>query len=214
MVEKKYFLPTWILFLILILGTILTNEIATYFLDLNHLLYKNLSEQLTLQQIEKVFELQKRWDWLGYALLPLILFLKVSIISMIIAMGGFFSDIELRHGKYFRIVLLAEFVLLIPTLIKTVWFYFFKMDFSLDDVQEFMPFSLQNIVDNAVVPDWALYPLQVTNLVEVIYWILMAYLLNKYTNTEKGMKIVFTSYVPALLIWIVFIMFITLNITA
>lgn len=184
---------------------------ATYFLSLNELLYKDLSEQLTLQQIEGILQTKTKWSWVGYALLPLLLFLKITVIAWILAIGGFFYDLALRHKHYFRAVLIAEFVFLLPALFKIGWFYFLETDYTLEEVQQFVPFSLMHLLGSKGVPNWGLYPLQVINVFEIVYWILLAFLINKYTQSEKGVQVVMMGYAPALIIWIVFIMFLTLN---
>ena len=90
-------LNNFILLLILAFLTLLLSEAATFFLDLNRLLYKNLSEQLTLKQIEAYFATQSRWQWLQYVLLPVVLYLKSTVLAWILAIGGFFYGLELSH---------------------------------------------------------------------------------------------------------------------
>lgn len=202
-----------LLFTILVLLNLLLGEMAIYFLDLNQLIYKDLSEQLTLQQIEAFFDTQQRWVWVGYLAMPLLLFLKITVIAWVLSIGGFFKDISMSHKRYFRIVLIAEFIFPVPALLKIGWFFFAETDFSFEQVQQFVPFSLQSVLDTSTVPAWAMYPLQLINVFEVAYWILLAYLMDKAAKTGEGMKIVLTGYAPALFIWVVFIMFLTLNYT-
>lgn len=202
---------TLLLFFFLVIANILLGEMAIYFLDLNQLIYKDLSEQLTLQQIEEIIKSKTKWAWVGYAIVPVLLFLKITVIAWVLAIGGFFSEVTLSHRKYFRIVLLAEFIFLLPAILKITWFYFFETDFSFEQVQQFIPFSLQSIMDTSAIPTWALYPLQLFSLFEVAYWILLVVLINKASKTDRGAKIVLTGYAPALLVWILFIMFLTLN---
>jgi len=66
---------------------------------------------------------------------------------------------------------------------------------------------------------WFIYPLQVLNLFELAYWFVLAYFIGKLAFTEKdkgkpmdlGLKIVASSYGSALLLWVVVVMFFTLN---
>ena len=145
---------TLFLFLALVLLTMLLGEMATYFLKINELLYKDLSEQLTLQQIEKILQTKTKWSWVGFAVLPLLLFLKISVIAWVLAIGGFFHDVELKHKHYFRTVLISEFVFLLPALLKIGWFYFFEMEYTLEEVQQFVPFSLMHLLGGEGVPDY------------------------------------------------------------
>ena len=202
-----------ILFFSLVVLNLLFSEAATYYLSINELLYNNLSEQLTLKQIEDYFETQARWRWLQYVLPPVVLYLKTTFMAWILAMGGFFYGVSLSHKKYWEIVLHAEFVFVLVAVFKILWFTFIQTDFSLEDLQQFMPLSLQSILDTSAIPLWALYPLQLLNAFEVLYWIILILLLNQATKTKKGFGVVLASYGPALFVWMIFIMFLTLNLS-
>ena len=67
---------------------------------------------------------------------------------------------------------------------KILWFLFIQTEFSLEDLQQFMPLSLQSMLDTTI-PLWALYPLQLLNGFEVFYWIVLILLLNQATKTKK-----------------------------
>lgn len=200
-----------ILLLSLIVLTFFLAEATIYYLDLNTVLYKNLSEQLTLQQLEEYLAVQKRWSWVQYALLPLALWLKTTLLAWVLAIGGFFQEIELPHKTYWNIALKAESVFLFMALVKMLWFLIIEPDFEFERLQSFTPFSLESILHTENLPRWALYPLQLVNFFEVVYWMLLVLLLNEVTRTRKGFTIVATSYAPALFVWMIFIMFLTLN---
>lgn len=202
-----------ILFFSLVILNLLFSEAATYYLSINELVYNNLSEQLTLKQLEDYFETQARWRWVQYVLPPVVLYLKTTFLAWILAMGGFFYGVELPHKKYWQIVLQAEFIFLIPPVFKIAWFVFIQPDFSLQDVQQFVPFSLQSILDTSEIPVWALYPLQLVNVFEGLYWGFLILLLNQATDSRKGFALVASSYGPALFVWVIFIMFLTLNLS-
>lgn len=98
---------------------------------------------------------------------------------------------------------------------KTVWFYFFQADYNLEDLQYFYPLSALNIIGYEGLQPWFIYPFQVLNLFELAYWLILAYLIDKELGIDKkkdtGIKIVASSYGVSLLIWVVGIMFFTLN---
>lgn len=204
---------TLLLFFLLVFSSILLGEMAIYFLKMNQLVYKDLSEQLTLKQIEEFFDTKERWVWVSYLIIPFLLFLKLTVIAWVLGIGGFFNEVSLSHRSYFRIVLVSEYFFLIPALSKIAWFYFFETDFTYEQVQQFVPFSLQSIMDTSSIPNWALYPLQIFNLFELAYWFILAFLIGKATKANNGIKVVLTGYAPTLLVWVVFIMFLTLNLS-
>ena len=65
---------TLFLFLGLMILSLLLGEMAIYFLKMNQLVYKDLSEQLTLKQMEEFFNTKERWAWVSYLIIPFLLF--------------------------------------------------------------------------------------------------------------------------------------------
>tara|TARA_R110002050_G_scaffold300061_1_gene467541 strand:+ start:1441 stop:2073 length:633 start_codon:yes stop_codon:yes gene_type:complete len=177
------------------------------------LMVNSLSEQLTQDQIKDFIKLKEKWEWLSYLIIPALLLLKISIIAAVLDAGCFFFDKEIKYKKLFKIVVKAEFVFILVIIFKTVWFYYFQQTFTLKDLQLFFPLSALNIIGYQGLETWFVYPLQVLNLFEVAYWFILAYLIGKEINitTEKGLSIVASSYGVSLLIWVVGVMFLTLN---
>lgn len=202
-----------ILFLSLVLLTFLVSEASIYFLDINQLLYKNLSEQLTLKQIEDYFNNKARWNWVKYPLIPLALLIKITLVAWVLSIGGFFYDVSMNHRNYWKIALQAEFVFLLSAIFKILWFVFIQRDFTLIQLQEYFPLSIQSIIHSDGIPQWAIYPLQLLNAFEVAYWVFLIVLINQYTKSKKGFGVVVLSYGPALLFWMILIMFLSLNLS-
>lgn len=205
---------TYIRYIVLSISLILIAEITNKILNFNNLLYNSLSEQLTNQQIEHFFEIQQKWKLLGSAFIPIFLLLKITIISSILYVGTFFfSAKEINYKTLLDIVLKAEFLFLLVAICKIIWFYFFQTNFKLEDIQYFYPLSALNIVGYKGLEPWFIYPFQVLNLFELAYWLILAFYIGKATETnmDNGLKIVASSYGSALLLWVVTIMFFTLN---
>tara|TARA_B110000503_G_scaffold137127_1_gene220780 strand:- start:911 stop:1537 length:627 start_codon:yes stop_codon:yes gene_type:complete len=205
--KKKY------TFFILIILYLLLSILSKYILNTEKLIVNNLSDFLTQNQIDTIIDNRKSWSWLSYALLPLLLLLKVSIIASILDVGCFFFEKEIKYKRLFNIVTQAEFVFILVIIFKTTWFYSFQTNYTLEDLQTFYPLSALNIVGSQGLKTWFIYPFQVLNLFEVAYWFVLAYLIGKEINdtTEKGLSIVASSYGVGLLIWVVGVMFLTLN---
>lgn len=207
------FLKRKYLFLLLFISYMLFGYISKEILNTEDLYASSLSEQFTQEQIQEALNLQQKWQWVGYAIIPLLLLLKISIIAAILDAGCFFFDKEIKYKKLFNIVVKAEFVFLLVIVFKTLWFYVFQQEYTLEDLQYFYPLSAINITDYEGLQTWFVYPLQVLNLFELTYWVILAYLLGKElkVSTNKGLSIVASSYGVGLLIWVVAIMFLTLN---
>jgi len=202
---------SYLLFLIILI--IILNFCFKTILGFDELVINSLAEQLTTKQIEKALNFQQKWEWIAYLLLPLLLIIKVSIIALILDVGCFFFGKEIKYKKLFNIVTKAEFVFLGIIILKTIWFYVFQQDYTLEDLQYFYPLSALNIVGYEGLETWFIYPFQVINLFEFAYWFILASLISKElkTTTSKGFSIVASSYGVALVIWVVGVMFFTLN---
>ncbi|QNK78310.1 hypothetical protein H7F37_04275 [Winogradskyella sp. PAMC22761] len=201
------------LFILLIISTIALGAISKNILETEALLLNSFAEQLTNEQMNEVLNSKKKWEWISYILIPLFLLIKTSIIAAILDIGCFFFNKKIKYKKLFNIVVKAEFVFLLVIVFKTAWFYFFETDYNLEDLQYFYPLSALNIVGYDGLQPWFIYPFQVLNLFELAYWFILAYLIGKELNenTDKGFSIVASSYGVSLLIWVVGMMFFTLN---
>jgi hypothetical protein len=198
------------LYVFLVIGIqIISNKLLEY----DTILSNSLSDQLTQEQLLDYLRLRKDLEWVGYIVMPIILFIKISLIAAIIDVGCFFFEKEIKYKKLFNIVVKAEFIFLGVILLKTGWFLFFMPNYTLEDLQYFYPLSLINLIDYREYKTWFIYPLQIVNLFEIVYWFLLANLLGKSLklSTEKSLTIIASSYGIGLLIWIIAVMFFTLN---
>lgn len=184
-------------------------------LNSNKLLVDSLIEQFPTDQVQELLTFQQKWEWLTYVILPLLLLLKIAIITAILDLGCFLFNKEIKYKKLFNIVVKAEFIVLLAIIIKTAWFYFYQTNYTLEDLQYFYPFSALSLIGHEGLQPWFVYPFQVLNLFELAYWFILAYLLGKEleSTTDKGLSIVASSYGVGLLIWVVGVMFLTLNIS-
>lgn len=205
---------TFLKFLLISIVLILMSEITNEVLNLKGLLYNSLAEQLTQKQITKIFAFQDKWKWVSYAFVLVLVLVKTSLIASVLYMGTFFfSKVAVTFKQLWDFVLSAEFVFLLVPVFKIAWFYFFQTSYKLEDIQYFYPLSALNIVGYKGLEVWFIYPFQTLNLFELVYWLILAYFIGKATKTttDNGLKIVTYSYGSALLLWVVTVMFITLN---
>ncbi|NBC57755.1 MAG: hypothetical protein GVY05_05660 [Bacteroidetes bacterium] len=184
-------------------------------LDVEELLINTLYEQFSSDQVNRILSFNRKWEWVSYLLLPIILFLKLALIAKILDAGVFFIDRELSYGKLFSLVLRAEFIFLGIPIAKFLWFYFIQTDFELFDLQTFYPLSLLNFADIKKLDQWFIYPFQILNLFEIIYWLILSYGIKKYLKIQfyQAFNVVMMSYGICLFIWIVAVMFFYLNVS-
>lgn len=206
---KKNTVLFFILYTLYFSLTVFSKEI----LSAEQLYYNTLAEQLTAEQIQEVIRMNNLWGWVYYIALPLILYLKILLIAIVLSIATFFFAQKIKFSQLFNIVLKAEFIFLLPIVFKAVWFYFFKKDYTLEELQNYMPLSLESLFGYENFERWYIYPMQTANLFEIAYWITLTLLLAKVLqiNRQKSFTIVASSYGVGLVIWIAAIMFLTLN---
>jgi hypothetical protein len=201
------------LFVILVVVMVLMAVGTQALLQSEEVMLSSLSEQFTADQIKEVIGYREKWQWLGYALLPFLLLIKILIIAAILDIGCFFFGKDLKYKTLFHIAVKAEFVFLLVIVFKTAWFYFVQTDYTLEDLQYFYPLSVLQVFGYEGLEPWFIYPLQVVNLFELCYWLLLGYGLSKALkqSMDYAMGIVASSYGVGLLIWVAGVMFFMLN---
>jgi len=202
-------------FFTLVIFSFLLSFLSKELMNTDELIINSLADQLTTEQLNNALDFKDKWQWISYLFIPIITLIKVSLIALILDIGLLFFDElgEIKYNKLFEIIVKSEFIFLFVIIFKTGWFYFFQSDYTLEDLQYFYPLSSLNIIGYEGLEAWFIYPFQVLNIFELIYWIVLSYLLGKElkVNTDKGFQIVASSYGIGLLIWVGAVMFFTLN---
>ncbi len=207
--KTKYFLISLILLSLFFGGLFKT------LLNIDELVYNFYAEQLTQDKVDELLNGQKKWEWLGYVIIPLVILLRSSLVAMCLSVGMFFYDMEhkLKFKQFFRIALLGEFVLVLVGFAKLMYFYFIKTDYTLQDLQQYYPLSYINFLDINNLEPWLIYPLQTINLFEIAYFFVLVFGLHKLLkkNYWKSFEITAASYGTGLVIWIGLVMFLSLS---
>jgi hypothetical protein len=191
-----------------ILINYITNEVI-----FNDLFYYNiLSNKFSLKNIEEVIQFKDKYERVSFILLPLIIIIKYTFVSIIIFIGIKLFEVKINLRECFKIVLLAELIPLISSITKTLYFYIYPPT-NLEALQNFNPLGLISLLNHDNIPKYLIYPLQQLNLFEVSYWFLLAYGIKSLGNVnfKKALKITSLSYGVGLLIWCIFIVFLQLQ---
>lgn len=201
-----------LLVLLVLSSTLITILLETFILT-EDLYYDFYSAQLSYERIREFLDFQEKWHWVAYALIPVFYTLKFFLLSMWILCGAILLKWKLNFRQIFKVVLIAEFVWLIPSVLLLCWFGFINTDYSLADIQNFQPLSLLSVFDASNVEPWLIFPLKSLNLFEVGYVLVLALALKKLTQEDYRSSLRFTIpvYTTGLITWVVFITFLTLN---
>ena len=203
------------LFLILALATIAIDFLTQHFILTRKVYYNTFSEQLSMDQIDKVLTTQNESLFLIYPIDIAILFVKCLLMTLIIQAGLYFKKIEIDYNNLLKIIITAEFVFLLPVIIKFLWFYNSIQNYTIDELKTFSPLSALAFFDEKTLPLLWFYPLKILNVFEILYWFVLGFFISKTISKrfDFSLNVVVVSYLPVLLIWVSFIMFlvVTLN---
>jgi hypothetical protein len=176
-------------------------------------LYNFYTEQFSIEKITEIINIKNKWLFLNYLISPLFYLFKFFSISICILIGLTLSDIKISFNKVFKITLISEFVFIIAVTVRAIYFLFFNIDFTYDEFQSYYPLSLINFFNLSELEIWMKYPLQLANLFELSYILTIAAGLSIELKFKymKSFQIVFASYISGLILWVVFITFLTVN---
>jgi hypothetical protein len=141
--------------------------------------------------------------------IPFIYLWKFTVIGFVLWVGCFLFGYRITFAQCWSVVMAAEFVFILPELIKIGWFLFVKTDPSLKEVQSFYPLSLMNFFDFVSVDKRFAYPLRALSVFEVFYVLLMVRGVNYYSfkihkQQSATWWIVSCSYILIFFLWLIF----------
>jgi hypothetical protein len=212
MIESAANFKEWKYYILDVFITGLLVFSVNYLFVSEDLYYLSFGEQIANERLEEMFESSERWQWLGYTLISIIILIRVSFTGICLYIGCFLTNVKASFNVLFKIALLADFTFVAASLAKLVILIFFKEVNTLNDLQ-FQPFSLMGLFDENSVDRLFLYPMSVLNAFELLYWLALAWLLAGIVEQPigKAFKMVASSYGTGLLLWVLFVMFITVN---
>ena len=91
-------------FTILTISHFSLSYVSNNILNVDVLLYNSFAEKLSSEQVIEALEFKEKWRFVSYIILPILLLLKIFIISAILDAGCFFFGKEIKYKKLFNIV--------------------------------------------------------------------------------------------------------------
>jgi hypothetical protein len=138
--------------------------------------------------------------------IPFVYLWKFTVIAFVIWVGCFMFGYRVTYVQCWGVVIAAEYIFLIPEVLKILWFMVVHTDPSYNDISGFYPFSLMHFVDFQTLDKRWAYPLRALNLFEILYWILLVEGIHHYARKEKKYVwiIVSCSYILIFFLWLLF----------
>lgn len=207
------------LFLIVLFTHIFILYFTSYFLEINSKIIDFLARDYPSTVVQNYMESQKKWWWVSYAVMPVLIGIKVLLVAFCLNFVKIISE-KLEQVKFrdiLFVVLIAEFVFVIAGFYKFFNFYLIDTDYTLETLQTYYPLSLINCKEAISTEKWLAYPLQLCNLFEVIYWGFLAWglweLADKKISYVKSLGYVALTYGIGLLFWVGVVCFLILSVS-
>lgn len=190
---------TMVLFIALSLVAILILWIRIQLVENDTIAYQIMQEQGRFGLFSLLNSLKFMSIPFGYAF-------KLSVIAFILWTGAFLYGYKITFVQMWKIAILGEAVFLLAEFAKIIWLMATPNDITIWDIKAFYPLSLMSLFDiNSIPANWV-YPLQSINVFEPLNWLMLVYGIH-YTANKKldyAYAIVFTTYVPSFLIWLIY----------
>lgn len=141
-----------------------------------------------------------------YLSIPFVYLWKFTVIAFVIWVGCFMYGYRVTYSQCWGVVIGAEFIFLVPEVIKIAWFMAVETDPDYHQIRSFYPLSLINFFDYySLDKRWA-YPLRALNVFEVIYWFLLVSGIHHHAQKDRKVVwlIVACSYVLLFFLWLGF----------
>jgi hypothetical protein len=206
-------MPTLVLFATLVLLNFLLSFGINHFVLTEDVYYYALIDTLSEERIHELLSSQKKYEWILYSFGPVVYALKLFLMAACTYTGFFFRNMTVKFSTLFEVALRSEFLFLLIPATRLIWFMFFDQNYSLDNVSEFPPYTAVSLFDSNALAFWIKYPLSFINLLQVAYILIMA----KGISNDLEMKysdsaaLVLQTYGVALLIWILFTLFLLIS---
>lgn len=203
------------LFVLFIMTSVLITFVVQELIVHDQIYYDHFAHQMAYERISRVLSILKKWTVIYYFLLPVIYLIKFLGISLCFIAGALLIGKELSFKKVFQATIIAEFIFLIPQLVFILWFMVFKSDYNMDDLRFFQPLSALSIFSKDSLAEWLVYPLKTMNIYEIFYVLIISGLLKEHFNGQfkTALRVLAPSYFFGLFVWLVFVAFVTLNIS-
>ncbi len=188
-----------LLFILLCVSTLFLLYVKKSFIENETAAFEFLQDRPEGMVLQAISALQ-------FISIPIVYLWKFTVIAFVIWIGCFMYGYRVTYTQCWGVVIGAEFIFLIPEVLKIFYFFVIETDPSYWDIGSFYPLSLMHFFDYyAIDKKWA-YPLRALNLFEIVYWFALVSGIHYYARKEKKIVwlIVACSYILIFFLWLIF----------
>lgn len=161
----------------------------------------------------QLLERYQRMRWVSFLLVPILLALRLSLVSLCLFIGSFFfTETNGRKFKdWWGVAMIAQAVMLAYSVILCV----VNIAFGANMAMDVTTYTSLLFLGGENIEPWVRMPLAAVNVFEILYWIVMALCVGKLCGTKfwRSFKFVMSSYGVGYLFYIALLMFLMLYLT-
>ncbi len=158
----------------------------------------------------KMLENWQKWRWLSFVITPLLLLLRLSLVSLCMFVGSFFfpNMTGRNFQEWWDVAMKAQSVMIFYSIILC----FVNMTAGENDALELTKYTSLMFLGDDNMEQWLKLPLSALNIFEIAYWFVMTKLICVKTNNKLGasFQFVLSSYGVGYLFYIILLMFLML----
>ncbi len=167
-------LKTWQLYLILTVLNLFTLFIMNQFVLTRDVYYVLLSNRMETSRIDDYFNLLSKFRIWSYIAVPLFLWLKITLVALLIQLPLMVMFIEIPFKQIFRVVAWADVFMIVLTIIQIIYWLNVPAPKFTQNTLSFIPFSLIDLFHNMHFTAAAKGVIKSVNIFELI-WVLIIY---------------------------------------
>ncbi|MEL7122521.1 MAG: hypothetical protein AAFO07_23955 [Bacteroidota bacterium] len=206
---KKYFdSDVRIVLAIIIVVEFIYNYLLSKSILSQKVLYNSLATEMTLEQIDIALEATQTFSWVYYISIPLAIIASILLISLCLNIGSLLLNYNFSFKSLFNIVTKSYIIYTIGKVIMLVVLNSYEVD-ALTDLAYLPRFSVYDFFDADTLPSWAIFPLQLLSVFELIFILLLATGLNflKKRSIPRWVLFVLATYGLGMLIVSILVIF-------
>lgn len=170
--------------------------------------YESLSERMSIESIDSLLDLQKKYEWIGYAIIPLTLLVQISLVTVCLSIANLITDWELQFRDLFGLVTRAFIVFAFAKIVYTFTVLGFNVD-TLDGLVKGDKGSILAWINLKSINEYLHFPLSYISVWQLGFVAWLAIGLNRLSNRSHAdhLKFVGLSYLAGLMILCLLVVF-------
>lgn len=199
----------WLMLLIAVLAGFLNLYLVQEFILTDEVFHNTLGERLAHDRIEKMLDGRNAYNWIGYALIPVGVFLQVLAVSFCLMVGIVFSAAKVSFKRIFKVALVSIGVISVFRLIPVLVLLFRDVQ-VIDDLLTSDWYSLLGLIGSENAVTWLHVPLAALNIFHLLLVLMLFGGLQQYMK-QFPRQAAMLGYVAGTVLWWVCLMYVQVS---